>query len=329
VRDLRQWGLQLSYFYPGAYLEFVVHNCSSVYLSLHSSHRPGIEQESVFRERRNLEKPPLSFDPVGSNTSPGPPTSLVSRIDFGESRYFRQSGRWLVAITTGVLDPMSDHIVRITASSIDEDLHEAMKFEGVWLNEGGSLISSQAKKDPTQPRVILDAASLKSNKTPQGLQQSYDTSGMENARRENLSARALWHPVMLPRKTLEIVSDVALTVPAWIDKSSLLALEGWQQLVGDMFGADHVTITMEGMCLTSPCINGAAQSATIKDAFFRRYRVKSQCSPITANCSTAAAPHGQARSPDRGTSVPMFQMPWYCQRNPTQSAIANSVRYSS
>ena len=45
---------------------------------------------------------------------------------------------------------------------------------------------------------------------------------------------------------------------------------GWEHLLGEMFGADHVDISIEGMCLTQKCVGGVDQPAGLGDVFFRR-----------------------------------------------------------
>ena len=45
---------------------------------------------------------------------------------------------------------------------------------------------------------------------------------------------------------------------------------GWEYLLGEMFGADHVAIGVDGMCLTQDCIGGTGAPAGLGDVFFRR-----------------------------------------------------------
>jgi hypothetical protein len=46
---------------------------------------------------------------------------------------------------------------------------------------------------------------------------------------------------------------------------------GWEYLLGEMFGVDHISIGMDGMCLTQDCIGGVGEPAGMGDVFFRRY----------------------------------------------------------
>jgi hypothetical protein len=80
------------------------------------------------------------------------------------------------------------------------------------------------------------------------------------------------------RKMLEIITDqLGSTAKRHRNNEEQLAhdilngVRGWEHLVGDMFGADHAAIGMDGMCLIQNCIGGRASPATIADLFFRRY----------------------------------------------------------
>jgi hypothetical protein len=45
---------------------------------------------------------------------------------------------------------------------------------------------------------------------------------------------------------------------------------GWDYMLGEMFGVDHISIGMDGMCLTQNCIGGTGAPAGMGDVFFRR-----------------------------------------------------------
>ena len=50
----------------------------------------------------------------------------------------------------------------------------------------------------------------------------------------------------------------------------LAGVMGWEYLLGEMFGADHVCIGVDGMCLTQDCVGSNGFPAGIGDVFFRR-----------------------------------------------------------
>jgi hypothetical protein len=105
---------------------------------------------------------------------------------------------------------------------IGGEVVETLNVEGIWIDEGGQLLSFES--DST--------AKLPSTDLPE-----------------------LAHPG-LHRTMLEIVTDNPGSV-AGRDKRKntskthgiLGGVTGWEYLLGDMFGIDHVTIGMEGMCL--------------------------------------------------------------------------------
>ena len=72
------------------------------------------------------------------------------------------------------------------------------------------------------------------------------------------------------RKTVEMVSDLPQILRRPVENGSLAVVRGYEDLVGIMFGVDHVSITIEGMCLTSPCIGPTKQPASVREAYFRR-----------------------------------------------------------
>ena len=43
----------------------------------------------------------------------------------------------------------------------------------------------------------------------------------------------------------------------------------WDYLLGEMFGADHVSIVVEGICLTPDCKGGTGEPVGMGDVFFR------------------------------------------------------------
>ena len=49
----------------------------------------------------------------------------------------------------------------------------------------------------------------------------------------------------------------------------------WEYLLGEMFGVDHVTIGVDGMCLIQDCVGGTGNPSGMGDIFFRRYLMPS------------------------------------------------------
>lgn len=248
----------------------MVRNCSSIYASIQNSDLPDAGQDGIHDAREMSETTRLSFHPLSEKTSPTGPVSLVSCIDHGEHRYFHRCGRGLVAVTAAPLEPSEDHIVRLVAPDIDGEAHEGMKFEGIWLNDGASLVSPQEKRWGTRRGIFPDVPQMLPNRSAQYSGQSLKTDKVKGPGSNNLNDRGSQYSPVFPPKTLETVTDVRRSLRVQNESESLPAIKGWEDLVGDMFGVNHVSIAVDGLCLTSPCISSPDQPVTVKDAFFRR-----------------------------------------------------------
>jgi hypothetical protein len=265
----------LSDLYSGAYLDFVVRNCSSVYASLHNRDVPDTTQEVTLQARDSPVANGLEFRTASEKTRHTAPVSLVSHVDSTEYQYFHQSGKGLVAITEN-LERSEDHIIRIIAAGMDGEGDRGVQFEGIWLNKGGSLASSPRKKDAIWSEMVSAAPSMLINKSARYSRQSSENDEAYQTQSSGPNHGDSEQSLLFPQKTLEIVTDVPSNLRGLGNHESRAAVKGWEEMVGDMFGVDRVSIAVDGMCLNSPCIGGAAQPAGVKDAFFRRYGFKSQ-----------------------------------------------------
>jgi hypothetical protein len=228
-------------------------------------------QDIALRERDASNGSRLNFGPVSGKTRSAPPISLLSRLDYGEYHYFPQSGKGLVAVTAAGLSPSEDHIIRIIALAIDGETYTDIQFEGLWLDNGGSLVPSPEQQEIIRPKAASDGISVPQDKAGQYSRQHLGTEQVPGD--TGSSVRKSQHLSLLFRKTLEIVTDVPRATS--FNNRSLGALQGWEEVIGDMYGVDHVRIMLDDMCLVSPCIGGSAQPASVKDAYFRRYCGKS------------------------------------------------------
>jgi hypothetical protein len=258
----------------GAYLEFAVRNCSSVYLSLHNSQLANSLQGIALKEKDASPESRLNFGPVSGRTGSAPPVSLLSRVDHGEYYYLPQSSKGLVAVTTAGLLPSEDHIIRIWPLALDGKTYTHMQFEGLWLDNGGLLIPPPERQQVIRPKAVSGGTSMLADGIGHYSRQHL---GPEQDLKDRSSSLDEWQPQhlpLVPRKTLEIVTDVPLATPN--SNMSLNVLRGWDEMIGDMFDVDHVRIMLDTMCLESPCIRGSAKAATVKDAYFRRYHSQDQ-----------------------------------------------------
>ena len=261
-------------------MDITVSNTSSVLLSLHNAPRPrkptsegsiGSPEPST---APNIQH--LSFKPILVNQKPAAPISLMARIDDQEYILLPNSSG-VVAIVEDTLSPHEQHTVRVQAPFLDSHRKEAFEVEGLWLSQGGQLhrINGSLLDQDFSNEDALEAESdqvgrkhrhklsiLRPHKAQSSVQP--DTS-QEDTDIDRLQSR---------RKLIEVITDFpgSLAGHRGRDAASnvLQGVMGWETLLGDMFSADHVAISVEGMCLTQNCIDGVDQPAGLGDVFFRR-----------------------------------------------------------
>lgn len=254
--------------YPGAYLEFRVRNCSTAFAALHNTDIERTTQELALEGRSISEDIHLDFRPVSERARNAPPVSLISQIDNKEHETFWRSAKGLVAVAVGDLDASADHLIRLIATGTEHEEHGGLQFEGVWLNVGGALTSWHIQ--PTIPEVAPGAGALLPKKSAKLSQSKMEMSGLQDTTVGGVSDKVSPYLPLGHRKTVEMVSDVPRSRRSPVENGSLAAVKGFEDLVGDMFAVDHVSISMEGMCLTSPCIGATKQAASVREAYFRR-----------------------------------------------------------
>jgi hypothetical protein len=221
------------------YLDFAFNGSASLLLSLHNS----VQQQSIAKREVEISTRLAFLRPI--NSSAAAPISLLARVD-DEEYMVLPNAFSIVAVRQHNLDSLSRHEIRIVAPISATDALQTIQIEGVWIDEGGQLLppGSNAGITPVE-----------------GL----------HATKHGLSGQSL-------SKMLEIVTDLPGSVAGREKKGShspihdiLSGVLGWEYLVGDMFGADHVTIGTEGMCLIQECIGGKSSPIGIADVFFQRY----------------------------------------------------------
>jgi hypothetical protein len=131
------------------------------------------------------------------------------------------------------------------------DSIEKLQFEGLWIDEAGRLLPLET--------------------TPN------ENTNMDDGGRSFVGERPkLLTPAV--RKMLEIVTDMPGSMSGRnipknlaVTRGILGGVMGWDYFLGEMFGADHVTIGMDGMCLIQDCIGGRGSPAGLADVFFQRF----------------------------------------------------------
>ncbi|KAL2069198.1 hypothetical protein VTL71DRAFT_15536 [Oculimacula yallundae] len=219
--------------FPGVYFDFVLNGSTTVLISLHN--REHQEQSSAKISRTTSST--LPFLPL-TNSSNAAPISLLVRID-DEEYLVLPNATSLVSICPGNLNPLIRHEIRIIAPMVGGDAAETLQIEGIWIDEGGQLL-------PYQGGPIAGDPSSQQTK------------------------------VTSPKRMLEIVTDLPGTM-AGKDKRQISGtirgilggVMGWEYLLGEMFGSDHVTVGGDDMCLIPDCIGGRGSPAGLADVFFQ------------------------------------------------------------
>ena len=122
---------------------------------------------------------------------------------------------------------------------VGSDAVETLQIEGIWIDEGGHLLQCQDEQTAASP------LSQQAKSTTQ-------------------------------RRMLEIVTDLPGSVAekgrrnSGTSRNILGGVLGWEYLLGEMFGSDHVTIGGDVMCLIPDCIGGRGSPAGLADVFFQR-----------------------------------------------------------
>jgi hypothetical protein len=250
----------------GTYFDFAVNGSKTILLSLHNgpptvTSTPASLTGKIFMPTTN-------------------PISLLARVDDDEY-HILPNASLTVPIRTGNLDAFIRHDIRIIAPMIRGCTVETLEVEGLWIDEAGQLLPFEAEND--SDNQISDSSLEEYAYEPQSFKSSH-------------------------RKMLEIITDLpgsASSKGGTGEKTAsqriLGGVLGWEYLLGEMFGSDHVTIGMDvrvstnrlstcqdcasfklfftdssiikGMCLIQDCIGGKGTPAGLADVFFQRFRL--------------------------------------------------------
>ena len=271
--------------FPGVYFDVAVKNTTTLLLSLHNGAVPNFQSAAKASTEASTSLPSpnpgrISFRPLPNEKS-SPPISLLARID-QEEYILLPNASALVSVCTEQLDRNEEHHIRIVAPMTDDHGVGIVELEGIWLSEGGkllrvkgSLLSEEyanedlfhAENDQVGERHRTGLSGLTKG-NDRGKTVEVDTSDEGEASPNEMQDR---------RKILEVITDSPGSLSSKRKgrrtggADGLLAgVMGWEYLLGEMFGADHVDIGVDGMCLTQNCIGGTGEPAGMGDVFFRR-----------------------------------------------------------
>ncbi|KAL9625338.1 MAG: hypothetical protein Q9160_000401 [Pyrenula sp. 1 TL-2023] len=235
--------------FAGAYLEFIIHNSSSLFLSLYNSGQTSVAVPPSVDWSSGSDLRHLDLRSTKGRHQPAAPVSLVVIIDEHELVVYPATGSGIVEVADGILDASSSHHFRIIYSGYPWDSGGTLQLEGFWISIGGQV--SHIHDDGNIRRDDQNVKSLQQNSSIPKLLPRF------------------------PRKLLEIITDSSRQL-APNSTSTTTSTEGvledlatWDYLVGEMFNADHVTLSVNDLCLAPDCNGSDSSSITISDTFYR------------------------------------------------------------
>ena len=264
-----------------------VKNTTTLYLSLHNSPSrhggPSNDASTKASAPPSLLSPAhLSFRPLPANEKPALPISLLARVDNEEYVLLANSSN-LVIVCPNDLAKDQEHHIRIGAP-MTENGNSILELEGLWLSKGGQLLRVEGSllRDEYADEDMLSAQNDQvGEKHRTGLNDILNRKG-ESGQVDRPGKVEEDLPKMLRqrKKILEIITDSPgsfrsrdMGAGVGVSNGLLAGVMGWEYLLGEMFGADHVGIGVDGMCLIQDCIGGVGMPAGIGDVFFRRSEI--------------------------------------------------------
>lgn len=269
----------------GVYFDIVVKDTSSLFVALHNAAQPVSTTSATSSlyatsTSSHAHLGHLSFRPTPTDETPAPPISLLAQVDDDEYVLLPNSSS-LVSVCPKNLDPKSEHRIRIVAPMTDDHGRGVIELEGLWLSKGGKLekVPGSLLGEEFVDEDLLGAESSlmgdKHRARLNGLDKG--ASGGTETQRASEDDEDLLSPYRERKKLVEIITD---SPGAYTGKQQgrrtggadglLKGVLGWEYLLGEMFGVDHVSIGIDGMCLSQDCIGGTGYPAGMGDVFFRR-----------------------------------------------------------
>ncbi len=267
----------------GVYFEVVVKNTSTLFVSLHNVPEPRLRPSEPFSSStaassHRLNVVHVPFRPVPSREDPSPPVSLLARVD-QEEYILLSNASALVAVCDHDLSKSDAHYIRIVAPMTDNNGAGIVELEGIWLSKGGKLLYAEGSfpNEEYEYGDSFGATNEQGGGTSLGEATGTRDCGIGAEESESCEPEDDRFNAQRRKKMLEVITDSPGSI-AGNRRSSrtggadglLAGVMGWEYLLGEIFGADHVSIGVDGMCLTQSCIGGVGQPNGIGDVFFRR-----------------------------------------------------------
>jgi len=200
----------------------------------------------------------------------------MARID-DEEYVVLPNATGLVAVAMGELERNASHAVRVVAPMSDNEGMGTVQLRGLWLDDGGRLEYVEGiRKDLTEDDEELDEEDSIGKAHRSGLSRLWHSHTKQNHEQKlgseennNQEESAASGP---RRRLVEIITDTPgdRSSPSLSGTEALLAgVTSWKVILGDMFGADHTLMSVDGMCLVRDCVAGTAFPLGIGDVYFR------------------------------------------------------------
>ncbi len=267
------------------YFDITVRNTTTLLLSLHNAaeQKAGSLIQLSIDPAVPLPSPTpghISFRPL-PNEEPAAPISLLARVD-QEEYILLPNASALVSVCSDHLHKDEEHQIRIIAPMTDDHGRGIVELEGIWLSKGGKLArvyGSLLSEEYADEDLFHAENDQVGERHRTGLSGLLRENGNGNTVQTATSDEDEDIPIEIQdrKKILEVITDLPGSFSGRQrgrrtgGADGLLAgVMGWEYLLGEMFGADHVGIGVDGMCLTQNCIGGAGQPAGMGDVFFRR-----------------------------------------------------------
>ena len=270
----------------GVYFDIAMKNSTSLLLALHNAPEPVADPTVLLTStppavRSSSGHRHFHFHPVSSNEKPAPPISLLARVDDQEYVLLPNSSS-LVAIRSNDMDRDAEHHIRIVAPMTDDYGKGVVQLNGLWLSKGGKLVKvagSLLSEEYVNEDLLKAENDQIGEKHRTGLTEiEYGGSSSKYNPETPGEEDDEFLPINQDRKKiLEVVTDSPGSFTGELRGSQrggasrlMAGVMGWEYLLGEMFGADHVGIGVDGMCLTQDCIGGTGWPTGMGDVFFRR-----------------------------------------------------------
>ena len=266
----------------GVYFDIIVRNTTGLHLSLHNAAEKASDGDESHPSSTTPDAGPVvnpgHFNFIHPHAKPALPISLLARVDDEEYVLLPNCSEF-VSVRLNDLGRHLEHRIRIVAPMTDDDGKGILELEGIWLNKGGKLgrVEGTLLGQEYENEDALHAENEQiGEKHRSGLDAIIKAKAMRddtsmNDNEEDLSAD------QTRKKILEVVTDMP---GSYISKNRgrrtggvdglLGGVMGWEYLLGEMFGVDHVGIGIDGACLMQDCIGGTGSPSGIGDVFFRR-----------------------------------------------------------